>query len=131
MKYLVFSCRMEASFLFIARFPSSPWLYHSLGSLYQWRYSKPYRHEETEFGTMVLSMHLKLHKIILQIALTMKKSTIYLKNRDPSYLHVNKPTFLMNKVHFRIGSPLTKMWTCVLPRLYLNLELIRIYHLLL
>ena len=58
---------------------------------------------------MVLSMHLKLHKIILQIALTMKKSTIYLKNRDPSYLHVDKPTFLMNKVHFRIGSPLTKM----------------------
>ena len=38
MKYLVFSCssRMETSFLFIARFPSSPWLYHSLGPLYQW-----------------------------------------------------------------------------------------------
>lgn len=71
------------------------------------RYSNPYRHEETEFGTMVLSMHLKLYKIILQISLKMIKSTIYLKNMDPSNLHVDKSTLLMNKLH--IGLPLTKM----------------------
>lgn len=46
----------------------------------------------------LISIYLKLYEVMLQRVLTIEKSSIYLKNGDPSYLHVDKSTLCLSKM---------------------------------